>query len=204
MLERLPEFKEIAARVEALRAARLRLEQKRKSLGSVDRELRARREKAKLAYHETKADFDSLVGSYKIAVAAARMEPPDSPRRKTLQKEADRQKEKVDKLDVKLNKARADRDAAETAYRDRVQSKLADNEREVARAEDDLKKITGDLDRFAKTAVRKSWKFGSDLRKLPILDAFSSPTKVKEMRLPDLPIDYDLKKAPSDDRSTNK
>jgi hypothetical protein len=91
------------------------------------------------------------------------------------------------------------------AARVRLESKLVDNGREVARAEDDLKKITDDFARFARTTAQKWRKFGDDIRDLPTLDAFSSPpTKVKEMRLPDLPVGYNFKKAPGDDRSTDK
>ena len=57
-------------------------------------------------------------------------------------------------------------------------------------AEDDLKKLTGNFDRFAKLTVQKQWGFGDAFRCLPILDAFESPTKIKQIVLPDLPIEY--------------
>ncbi len=57
-------------------------------------------------------------------------------------------------------------------------------------AEDDLKRVTGGFDRFAKAAAQKGWKFGDTIRALPIIDGFASPTKIKQIVLNDLTIDY--------------
>ena len=38
--------------------------------------------------------------------------------------------------------------------------------------------------------MQKEWGFGDAFRALPILDAFESPTKIKQIVLNDLPIEY--------------
>ena len=53
-----------------------------------------------------------------------------------------------------------------------------------------MKKLTGNFDRFAKLTVQKEWGLGDAFRALPILDAFESPTKIKQIVLADLPIEY--------------
>ncbi len=60
----------------------------------------------------------------------------------------------------------------------------------VNQAEDELKKVTASFDRYAKVTAQKRWKFGDRFRTLPILDAFESPTKIKQLWLPELTIDY--------------
>ena len=53
-----------------------------------------------------------------------------------------------------------------------------------------MKKVAANFDRFAKLTVQKKWGFGDAFRALPILDAFESPTKIKQIVLADLPIEY--------------
>ncbi len=203
MVDKLPDPNVVAERREALREARRKLEQKQAALASVDLELKAKREKADLVYRDKKADFDSLVSFYNIAIDEVGKEPLDGPRRKRLQREADHIKEKVDKLEVELNRAKSAFDAAETEYRDQVRSKLEPAEKEVSDAEDQLKKVTGTFDRYAKQAVLRNWTFGDTFRNLPILDGFESPTRLKQVWLPDLTIDYSFKEVPRFDRCTN-
>ncbi len=50
--------------------------------------------------------------------------------------------------------------------------------------------MTASFDRYAKVTAQKSWKFGDEFRRLPIVDAFESPTKIKQLWLPELTIDY--------------
>ncbi len=64
----------------------------------------------------------------------------------------------------------------------------ADND--LADAQGDLKKLTGNFDRFAKQTVQKEWGFSDVFRSMPIVDAFESPTKIKQIVLADLPIEY--------------
>jgi cbb3-type cytochrome oxidase cytochrome c subunit/mono/diheme cytochrome c family protein len=76
---------------------------------------------------------------------------------------------------------------------------LVDFEEEVKARETDLKNLTKEFDRYAKLAT-KGWKSGDTFRSLPILDAFESPTKVQQVWLPDLTIDYSFKEVPRFDR----
>ncbi len=65
-----------------------------------------------------------------------------------------------------------------------------------------MKKVAGAFERFGKLAAQKNWGMGDTFRALPILDGFESPTKVKQIWLPDLTIDYSFKEVPRYDRCT--
>ena len=64
---------------------------------------------------------------------------------------------------------------------------MAAAENELSDAEDAEKKLTANFDRFAKLTVQKQWGAGDVFRALPILDAFESPTKIRQIVLGDLP-----------------
>ena len=68
------------------------------------------------------------------------------------------------------------------------------------RADDELKAMTGAFDRFAKATAQKSWKIGDTIRTLPIVDGFATPTKINQIVLNELPIDYSFKQVPRYDR----
>ena len=72
----------------------------------------------------------------------------------------------------------------------RVTDKVTKAENDLSDAEDAEKKLTGNFDRFAKQTVQKEWGFSDAFRSMPILDAFESPTKIKQIVLADLPIEY--------------
>src|SRR5207302_6432613 len=66
-----------------------------------------------------------------------------------------------------------------------------------------LKKLTGVFDRWGKTTASKTWKFGDTVRNWPILDAFASPTRINQIALPELTIEYgSFKDVPRYDRCT--
>jgi len=75
-------------------------------------------------------------------------------------------------------------------------------EDELAATQDALKKKSNDFDRLAKTAAQKRWKAGDWFRSLPVLDAFSSPTKIDQVTLSDLPINYNFRWVTRYDRCT--
>src|SRR5262249_7737503 len=214
MVDRLPEPSLVAEKREALRAARKQLDDQQKvlvedatgqtkTLGDLNRELLARRERAEQRYRDIKADFDSLMSYYNIAIDEVGKAPLDSARHKRLQAEADRMKKKLDELETELNKRKSALDAIETEYREKVRGRLDSHEKQVADAEDQLKKVTGAFDRYAKVAVQRSWTFGDTFRDLPILDGFESPTKIKQIWLPDLTIDSSFKEVPRFARCTS-
>jgi mono/diheme cytochrome c family protein len=88
---------------------------------------------------------------------------------------------------------------AETVLKNAPSRTIAGYQEEVGFREDDLKRLTRTFDLFAKLAS-KGWKSGDTFRALPILDAFESPTKIKQVWLPDLTIDYSFKDVPRFDR----
>ena len=91
-----------------------------------------------------------------------------------IQKNLDDAQKAVDKAD------RGVPAAISPTSRRRPQNDLSD-------AEDALKKLTANFDRFAKLTVQKQWGFSDAFRSMPILDAFESPTKIKQIVLPTCP-----------------
>jgi mono/diheme cytochrome c family protein len=148
-----------------------------------------------------KADYDSVVSLYNIAVEERDAEDPSSSRYKTLSERAAATKQELDKLKAKLNAANEELEAANQAY-EGVKAHKKGLEDAVSKNEDILKKKTADFDRFAKLAYQKQWKFGDTFRALPVLDAFSSPTRIQQYTLGDLPIDYNFKFVTRYDRCT--
>ena len=174
------------AKVLELRKAR---DDKRKELESQHRDLIAKRDQAQATYQRWKADNDATA-SY-LVIDKDAYEAAAAPKEKEAAKErvADREKQ--------LNEIKAKTDAAEKAFleanlavQEAITSQLADEERALSEAEDDLKKVSGAFDRFAKLAAEKRWKFGDAFRNLPILDGFASPTRIDQIVLYDLPIEY--------------
>ena len=99
-------------------------------------------------------------------------------------------------LEEKLKEAKARLDATDGSIKTDVRTRIEPEERKVADAEDELKKVAGTFDRWARNFVQKEWGAGDVFRSLPILDAFESPTKIKQIWLPDLTIDYSFKEVP--------
>src|SRR5262249_30261106 len=48
-------------------------------------------------------------------------------------------------------------------------------------------------DRQVNLAIKKKWSAGDEFRSLPVIDAFASPTKIDQITLHDLTIDYNFK-----------
>jgi mono/diheme cytochrome c family protein len=147
-----------------------------------------------------KADYDSKMSLYNIAV-----EKRDSAAGPSVQETLDRRAEdlrkEVQTLADELAKAQAEVDANNQKLAEiKSHQRAADDK--VAAAEDDLKQKTADFERFAKLATQKRWKAGDTFRKLPVIDAFASPTRIQQFTLADLPIDYNFKQVTRYDRCT--
>jgi len=156
--------------------------------------------KAEDRFRAVKADLDSLVSLYNIAVDKLNAAT-DQPSRnrligemkrlegqvRDLQDQANTLKDEQDKKIEELNKALAPIQAAEG---------------KLSAAEDGLKKLTGDFDRFHRLAEQKAWGWGDDFRRLPIIDAFASPIRIQQTVLEDLPINYSFKYVTRYDRCT--
>ena len=112
----------------------------------------------------------------------------DKTRRKG--RKGSRLREELDKIQADLDNAQKAVDQAEAEYKEKVTDPVAKAENELADADDAEKKVAANFDRFAKLTVQKKWGLGDAFRALPILDAFESPTKIKQIVLADLPIEY--------------
>ncbi|HEV3237473.1 MAG TPA: hypothetical protein VGZ25_10825, partial [Gemmataceae bacterium] len=140
-------------------------------------------EKGKLVLEQlgTKADLDSENSLYNIAVDENGIE---SARAKKI-------KDKIQILDVKYDEITRKVDAKQTEIDNLLsESGAKDKEAEIAKQEDKLKKLTSDFDRLAKLTALKRWKWDDYVRSLPILDGFAPPSKIQQITLRDLTIDY--------------
>jgi mono/diheme cytochrome c family protein len=147
-----------------------------------------------------KADYDSIVSIYNIAVEK-RDSAEGTKAYESLKARADQLYAQVQSLWQKLADAQAEVDRNTKQLEDVRSSQKAADLR-VADGEDHLKQLTADFERFAKLAVQKRWKPGDTFRKLPVIDAFASPTRIEQFTLTDLPIDYNFKHVTRFDRCT--
>jgi mono/diheme cytochrome c family protein len=192
----------ISAKHSAWRRARKELEDAKAAVADDDRRLKAQREKQDEVYRGIKAEFDSK-SSYYNAEAHEWAEARDgSARKKDLEKVVETRKKELDKLQDQLDKGRAALDSTDAEIKEKVHDKIEPGEKKVAATEDDLKKLTGPFDRWAKQAVQKNWGPGDTFRNLPIIDGFAAPAKINQIWLPELTIDYSFKDVPRYDRCT--
>jgi mono/diheme cytochrome c family protein len=203
MVDKLPHPDVVKEKRLDLRDARRELARAQREVAGKDRRIKAKRERADEKYRGIKADVDANRSYLDIAVDNKNKYPPDTYGHRSAKAREEELRKKLDKLNQDLTKAKDDLDAIETEYRDKVRSRLEDPEKAVAGAEDELKKTAGAFERFGKLAAQKRWGPGDTFRALPILDAFESPTKVKQIWLPELTIDYSFKEVPRFDRCTS-
>jgi mono/diheme cytochrome c family protein len=160
-------------------------------------------EKARLEaqYQDAKANYDSQVSLYNIAVDE-RDTAPDGSHKKKLAEEVEAKKALLKKMDEELQGLQRRLTENEKA----TAAALADQkaaEDQLAADEDKLRKMTNDFDRLAKLAAQKRWKTGDWFRALPIIDGFASPYRIQQVTLNDLTIDYGgFRDVPRYDRCT--
>src|SRR5579875_356833 len=189
MLAALPSQEQVAEARNKVSEAKKEYEAAHNKVLSRERELMAKHDLADFAYRSIKADFDSKTSLYNIAVEHLGKAGPE--RREELQKEADRLYEEMRALQTRLTKAQDELDQIKQQIDKEVTQPLDGPQQQVNRAEDELKKLTAAFDRYAKATAQKRWKWWNDgFRSLPIIDAFESPTKIKQQWLPELTIDY--------------
>jgi mono/diheme cytochrome c family protein len=150
-------------------------------------------------YQAIKADYDSIVSLYDIAVEERNGA--SGAYREHLEGEVKKLLEQVNSLKKRLDDARLERDQ-KIADLDDALAPQKKAEKELSDAEDALKKKVADFDRFAKQVEQKRWGVGDSFRKLPIIDAFASPVRIKQYTLDQLPIDYAFKFVTRYDRCT--
>jgi mono/diheme cytochrome c family protein len=193
MIAALPSKDQVEEARQNVARARDELEKAHDKLRPTERQLMARHDLQDNKYRSIKADFDSKTSLYNIAVEhLGKAEEPG--RQKQLQKEVDDlRKELFDPqtgLQRQLVDAQDELDRIDKEIGEEITTPLVGPQKKVNDYEDDLKKITAGFDRYAKVTAQKRWKTGDWFRTLPIVDAFESPTKIKQLWLPDLTIDY--------------
>ncbi|HTU20343.1 MAG TPA: c-type cytochrome [Gemmataceae bacterium] len=189
MLAQLPSPDQVAEARKKVVEARKNYEAKHDEKRAKERELTAKHDLADNSYRSIKADLDSKSSLYNIAVEHWGRET-EGGRKQELDAEVKRLDKEVKDLQARLSKAQDELDHLDEQIYKEVMQPLAEPQQRLNQTEDDLKKLTAGFDRFAKVTAQKRWKFGDEFRRLPILDAFESPTKINQLWLPDLTIDY--------------
>jgi cbb3-type cytochrome oxidase cytochrome c subunit len=202
MLDRLPDPSVVDVKRQAAETARKEFNKAKADVAREDTRLAAEHERADTTYRSIKAEYDSKMSLYDILNEEIG-HTTDAKAKEELEKERRARREELDKLQNDLYAAlnRIDEINAET--RNNVLVKLDGPDKKMAAAEDDLKRVTGVFDRFAKATAQKKWKIGDTLRALPIMDGFASPEKIQQITLNDLTIDYGgFRDVPRYDRCT--
>ncbi len=203
MLADLPEPKVVEAKEALLIAARKDLEDKKKGLSPEQSRISVALDKTMMLYQGIKAHYDSRASHYDIAVEHRGHYQPKTPEYEHADKEVQALKEEVDHLKKQLDDAVKKKDEIEQEYRDKVRDVLKPYEDKVNEREDDLKRLADKFNRFAKATAQKSWTIYDSIRTWPIIDGFASPTKINQIVLNDLTIDYGgFRDVPRYDRCT--
>ncbi|HVS36581.1 MAG TPA: hypothetical protein VMS17_13535 [Gemmataceae bacterium] len=150
----------------------------------------AKRDVDTAAMQSKKADRDSIESIRNEERDAADQEGLSRSVREERLKQLAARNEQLDQLNRDLAAAQKALEDDDAEYKEKVTNPVAKAEKDLSDAQDALKKVTGNFDRFAKATVQKEWGLGDAFRSLPILDAFESPTKIKQTVLADLPIEY--------------
>lgn len=189
MLDALPNQDDLEDARTGVNSAKDRLKEESEKLTSRRKELVVRRDKAYSRFSNIKADYDALKSRRDIAVDHVG-HAQSSDDRAASQKHLDEVDKEVVRLKAQLDDAQTKLDEANDTFEKEITSVLRPYEDELARAEDYLKKLAGDFDRFAKLTAEKKWKAGDTFRDLPIVDALNAPTRINQIVLYDLPIEY--------------
>lgn len=227
LVEKLPpadKIKSLETAEKMLAAAKDQVQGVRKEHGGAIRQADAKLAEAENDYSSVKAKHDSQASLYNIDLDNADRAGSEADRQ-ALYKRADARWQVVLALKAELNEKNEVKEKAKKAV-EQAERPVKDAERAEARkitdfmldhqildysagpaetlgeVQDNLKKATGEFDRFAKLAATKRWTIYDDIRKLPILDAFASPTRIQQYTLNDLPIDYSFKYVTRFDRCT--
>ncbi len=190
MLAQLPDPGDVEAARKLVADRRQARDDEKAKAQAKEQELTAKRDTATASYRAIKADFDSKSSFYNIEVGERDQEGISREVRKERAERVEARKEELAKIQKNLDDAQKAVDAADAEYQREITDKLTRAENDLSDAEDALKKLTGNFDRFAKQTVQKEWGFSDAFRSMPILDAFESPTKIKQIVLADLPIEY--------------
>jgi mono/diheme cytochrome c family protein len=199
LVRKLPDQSKVAAAEEAVKAARDERDQIKKELETQTKEQGVKKTRDEARAQEIKAEYDSKVSLYNIEVEKRNAADPDSSLYRSLSDSVNRKKKVVDDLRDQLDQKQLEVEE-DNRKLEELRGKELDANKKVEVAEKRLKDLTDEFDRWAKLAAQKRWKVSDDIRALPVLDAFASPTKIDQIVLPDLPIDYNFKQVTRYDR----
>jgi mono/diheme cytochrome c family protein len=212
MLDRLPNAEKVEEKLKTVDDARKAYKDAQDKLAQAARNLQAKRDKQDDRTRTLKADFDAKT-SYLVQTRDALSVAEGAEKTRLEQQKADQEKElatlganlaaaqaELEKIDAEIKKDIRQKKVEVTLGDSTKEMTLDELDRALSDAEDDMKRLTGEFDRFAKTTVQKTWKAGDTFRNLPILDAFASPTRINQIVLPELTIDYNFKDVPRYDR----
>jgi mono/diheme cytochrome c family protein len=201
MLDKLPDVAKAQQAASAVDEARAEVESAKKNVPSEVKTLDRNKAKAEAEYQGTKANLDSNASLYNIAVEQRDEVEATSPRYAALQAAVDRRKKEVERLTAELVASQNKLDQIDKDITAKRAAQRAAEEK-LSKAEDNLKKVSGEFERFAKTTAQKEWTVYDWVRKLPVLDAFASPVKIQQYTLTEYPIDYSFKYVTRFDRCT--
>lgn len=200
LLEKLPETEKVKAAGGKVAELREKIKQIKAENRSKFSKLFAERAIAEAKYQQIKADLDSYVSLLNIEVDKLG-EVEDAGIVQSIQKSIDEWRRKVTEKQKELIAAELQMQGKfrEMAEIETEQKKVEDD---LAKAENDLKLLGGEFDRFAKAAALKRWKIGDAVRNLPVIDGFAAPIKIQQYTLSEYPIDYSFKYVTRYDRCT--
>jgi cytochrome c2 len=144
------------------------------------RRLLPAKEEADLKLQNLKADLDSKSSFYDIAADEQKFDL------------VAKYKKEIGNLNGEIAKARDDVEQQTLKIKELARDKDA-MERPLTETTGKLKKLLDNFDRQVNTAILKKWGAGDVFRSLPVIDGFASPTKIEQITLNDLTIDYNFK-----------
>lgn len=201
VLRRIPEKSKVTEAEEALKAARANRDQKRAENRDKAKELGVKKVKDENKAQALKADLDSKKSLLDISRDERNVHAAGSAEWEKANHNAEAMAAAVAKLQGDYNAASMEVEKTNKELDD-LKKKEVEADKVVEKAAKDFKDLTADFDRFAKLAVQKRWKIGDWIRTMPVLDGFASPTRIEQIVLNDLPIDYNFKFVTRYDRCT--
>jgi len=193
-LSKMPSLADFEAAKKAVEDAREKRTKKQHEVDELNdkiREVLPEKERAELTLSNLKANLDSKSSFYDIEVEGSG---PQSTYALEL-------KDKIDQI-------RRDMVAAKAAVEEQTQKLKSlqrdrdEYEKPLTESIGKLKKLLDDFDRQVTLAIKKQWGPGDVIRSLPVIDGFASPTKIEQVTLNDLTIDYNFKGVTRFDRCT--
>ena len=191
MLEKLPDVEKVTAASELVAAKRAAVTKIKNEDEAAYRALYTAKAKQEAKYQSIKADYDSYVSLWNIETDKAG-DTSNAGEQERSRQSAEKLRGEVKRLNDELTAAQMALDATTRELRDK-QVTLKKAEDDQSDAENELKRVTGDFDRFGKAASLKNWTIYDSIRNLPVIDGFAAPVKIDQYTLTDYPIDYNFK-----------